>query len=222
MAVQTAFGGEQSPPLVGPAGKNVQRPFRRGLRGRGEQGDEVTELRTREGWSLNLARKHRLAHPGAVVPQGGGHEHRGGETSQMIETWSDFSADPIHLMTDNTALRCEELAPGLSVARRIEVVERVEEPDEIARFAGVECRANDTGLLHALCHPRQVVPHRCGQVEKRAMSRAAPQVGANAPSRSTRGMAGGTLGREDARSGQWILGWAEKRLGRRRNYDAQE
>jgi hypothetical protein len=92
----------------------------------------------------------------------------------------------------------ENLPPRRRVAGRIEVVEGVEKADEIAGLFCGELGARDAQLLHALRHPREVIPHGRGHVEEgmrpRALREIRTDLAAHAIDRVTLLAA---LGRED-------------------------
>ncbi len=77
---------------------------------------------------------------------------RTGEAKTFIASSDgpDAAARAPDLVADRALLRREELAPVLAVARRVEVVERVQEGDEVPRLLRVERGPVDAELFHPL------------------------------------------------------------------------
>src|SRR4029453_7899091 len=121
-----------------------------------------------------------------------------------------------HRVADRTLLVDEELATRRGIAGPIEVAERVEEADEIARFLARELGTRDPELLHALGHAGQMVPQGRRGVVEGMRPRALGEVGTDlGPDSVDRVALLATLGRKHPRAGHRILARAEHRLGPR-------
>ena len=109
----------------------------------------------------------------------------------------------------------EEALARVGVTRRIEVVQRVEETDQVAGLLGVELRPGDAQLLHPVRHVRKVVPHRGRQIDERARPHRAREIGRHLATDPVDRMAlDATLGAEHPRPRERVLARAQHRLGR--------
>ena len=179
-------------------------------------------MRSRSSCAVKVGRSTPFAfidfrHGGAVVPHGRGDVDGRGELLERVQVRPHDAARAADLMADDALLLREELAARGRVARRVEVVEGVEEADQVARLLRGELRARDPELLHPVRHARQVVPHLGGDVVEGARLESPREVGADLAADSVDRVALDTaLGAEDPRAGQRVLARAEHGLGPRR------
>src|SRR3990172_4088553 len=88
----------------------------------------------------------------AGVPRPGRDREGGTELREEVEVRAAPPAGPARLVADDAFLLREEPPAVLDVPGRIKIVERVEEPDEVAGLPRVQLRASGPGLSHTLGH----------------------------------------------------------------------
>ena len=202
---------EEATADVGAPRQHVERTERRFGRRRIDVGDQVHELRAREGRSRDLLPLHPLGHLRAVVPHRRREVDRRAELLQPVETRADRPAALADPVADDAALFGEEPATG-----RGEVAQREEIGGEVTGLARVELRPGDPELPHARRHLGRVVPEGRRQVVERAWTRGAGEVRADLATDPTDRVAfDAALRVEDPLAGEGILGRAEERLGER-------
>ena len=117
-------------------------------------------------------------------------------------------------MADDASSLREQPPARPRVARRIKVIEREEEGDQIPGLLGVELRPGDAELRHPRGHARGVVPQSGGEIVERPRPGDASEIRADLPADSVDRMAfDAALRAEDPRAGERILRRAEQGLG---------
>ena len=166
---------------------------------------------------------HRLGHLRPVIPHRGGDVDRRAELGEVIEARPHHAPRAAVSMADDAALLREELAPGLGIAGRVEVVQGEEESDQVRRLSGVQARAGDAQLLHPCRHPLQMVPQVGCEIVEGAGSRDAREVRSDLASDPVHRMTlRAPLGAEHPGAGHRVLTRSEEGLGPRRAHTQQD
>src|SRR5215467_8982403 len=213
VTLHAALLHEEAPTHLRPAGQHEERTLRGAAGGRREVRAQITQLLRGHGRTLDALRLHRLGHGDPMIPHGGGQIHRRGELLQRVKLGPYRAPRPSHRVAHRALLVDEELAARGSIPGPVEVAERVEEADEIARLLARELGTSDPELLHALGHAGQMVPEGRRHVVEGMRARALGEIGTDlTPDAVDRVALLTTLGREHARSRHRVLAWAEHGL----------
>ncbi len=146
------------------------------LRPGGDVGGEVGQLRPPEGGPGEPAGVHRLGHPGAVVPHGGGHEDRRAGPLETVESGAHAAALAAHGVALRAALGREETRSLDRVPRGPVVLGREEERGQAGELERCEAWGLGPRVAHRRPHLGQMVPHGCPQIEEAPARSEAGQV----------------------------------------------
>src|SRR5215472_4302264 len=213
VALHAALLHEETSTHLRSTGQHEERTLRGAAGGRREVRAQITQLLRGHGRTLDALRLHRLGHGDPMIPHGGGQIHGRGELLQGVELGPYRAPHPSHRVAYRALLVDEELAPLGGIPGPVEIPERIEEADEIARLLARELGARDSELLHALGHAGQMVPEGRRHVVEGMRARALAEIRTDLASDAVDRVALlTTLGCEHARARHRILARAERGL----------
>src|SRR5262249_15954630 len=188
------------------------------LGGRRDVRDDVDELVSLEGRTLDALRLHRLCHVIAVLPHPAPNQDRRVDRLEGIEGRTEagrLAADRVAL---DAALGREQLLARLRVAELIPVLRREDKRQDVRELQRRERGPLDTLLAHLRAHQRQVIPHRGAEIVKAGAARDTRQVRRRAPFAAAPdavALAAALLG-IDIPAGEQRPVWRERKRGLRR------
>src|SRR5215467_13209999 len=213
VALHAALLHEETSTHLRSTGQHEERTLRGAAGGRREVRAQITQLLRGHGRTLDALRLHRLGHGDPMIPHGGGQIHGRGELLQGVELGPYRAPHPSDRVAYRALLVDEELAPLGGIPGPVEIPERIEEADEIARLLARELGARDSELLHALGHAGQMVPEGRRHVVEGMRARALAEIRTDLASDAVDRVALlTTLGCEHARARHRILARAERGL----------
>src|SRR5262249_40564656 len=170
VTLHAALLHEETSTRLRSTGQHEERTLRGAAGGRREVRAQITQLLRGHGRTLDALRLHRLGHGDPMIPHGGGQLH--GRCEQL----QGYEREPYERVAYRALLVDEELAPLGGIPGPVEIPERIEEADEIARLLARELGARDSELLHALGHAGQMVPEGRRHVVEGMRARALAEI----------------------------------------------